>query len=209
MVGGAATENTKLNGYLSPTGEYVQLNDLERMERSLWRLWDGDRTRVVNSLREVSLELAKESEDAAARQLLARAREIRGGREEEGPEMLRLGLAFEGIRRFDIAGECYEYGRSLGRCDHVPWYFLHNNHAYCLGMLELFAEAEPLAREAIGIDPKRHNAHKNLGLALMGQGRLSAAADSFNMARVLCPHDERATHYLAMVEERLRGERQG
>ena len=72
-------------------------------------------------------------------------------------------------------------------------------------MTRRFAEAEPLAREAIAIDPKRHNAHKNLGLALMGQGRLSAAAGSFNIARVLCPHDERATHYLAMVEERLRG----
>lgn len=94
-------------------------------------------------------------------------------------------------------------GRETSRRDDEYWYWLHNNHAYCLAMLERFAEAEPMAREAIRIDPDRHNAHKNLGLALMGQGRLLEAAESFGRARDIRPADGRAAEYLAMVERRL------
>ena len=63
-----------------------------------------------------------------------------------------------------------------------------------------------MAREAIRIDPERHNAYKNLGLALMEQGGLRAAAEGFRRARDLCPTDGRAAHYLALVEERLMDE---
>ena len=149
----------------------------------------------------MALGLARERRDEAARLFLDRAREIGAGAATEGKEMLRLGLAFEGIRRFDLAGECYAYGRSLGEGDLVPWYFLHNNHAYCLDMLERFAEAEVLARQAIDIEPGRHNAHKNLGLALMGQGRLQEAAESFRRARDLSPGDGRAAYYLEILEQ--------
>lgn len=200
----AAAVEGRLNGFVTAEGEYVGLDDLEGMEKALARHFKGDLDAVQNGLRGASLELAKEGDDVVARLFLAHAREIGGGAAKEGPEMVRLGVAFEGIKRYDLAGECYEYGRSIGRRDQVSWYFLHNNHAYCFAMLERFAEAEPLAREAIRIEPGRHNAHKNLGLALMGQGRLAEAAESLRVASEIFPVDSRAARLLAAVEERLR-----
>ena len=202
-------KDEKLNGLITPDGEYVRLDDLKAMERALRRLNAGGTKEVLRGLRSVAVELAKEYEDDAARRFLLRAREIVRKKaceaSQEGVEMVRLGVAFERIERYDLAGECYEYGQLVGQCDHVSWYFLHN-HAYCLAMLERFAEAEPLARQAIAILPQRHNAHKNLGLALMGQDRLREAAESFRRARDLSPTDGRAQYYLAMVEERLQNE---
>ena len=191
----------KLDGFITPDGEYVRLDDLGAMEGALRRQFGGDEQEVLKALRGMALGLARERRDEAARRFLDRARELGAGAATEGNEMLRLGLAFEGIRRFDLAGECYAYGRSLGEGDLVPWYFLHNNHAYCLAMLERFAEAEVLARQAIDIEPGRHNAHKNLGLALMGQGRLQEAAESFRRARDLNPGDGRAAYYLEILDQ--------
>jgi len=195
--------NRAPNGYIMPDGTYVQLDDLAGMERSLKLLHDGDMFKVLDGLREVVLELGKEFNDEACRRFLARAQEIAAGDVDEGQRLMKLGIHFELIERFDLAGECYEYGRSLGCLDEESWYFLHNNHAYCLDMLERFTEAAPLARKAIKIDPSRHNAHKNLGLALMGQGRLREAAKCFRKTTALRPTDGRSAQYLAIVEERL------
>jgi hypothetical protein len=53
-------------------------------------------------------------------------------------------------------------------------------------------------RAAIGIDPGRQNGHKNLGVALQGQGRYCDAARSFILATMACPQDGRA---LGLLEE--------
>lgn len=42
------------------------------------------------------------------------------------------------------------------------------------------------------IDPYRHNAHKNLGVALEGRGRFNETAQSHLAAAELCPADPRA-----------------
>jgi len=74
--------------------------------------------------------------------------------------------------------------------------------AGCLGLGQLLeqqdrhAEAEAHTRAAIAIDPKRHNAHKNLGLALAGQGRLVQAAHCLLEADRRCPGDARARRHL-------------
>ena len=74
--------------------------------------------------------------------------------------------------------------------------------ARCLGLGQLLeqqdrhAEAEVHTRTAIAIDPARHNAHKNLGLALAGQGRLGEAAHCLVEADRRCPEDARARLHL-------------
>jgi Flp pilus assembly protein TadD len=75
-------------------------------------------------------------------------------------------------------------------------YFLHNNRGYCLNLLGRHADAEVHTRAAIAIDPKRHNAHKNLGLALAGQGRFGEAARALLEADCCCPPDTRARGHL-------------
>lgn len=49
---------------------------------------------------------------------------------------------------------------------------------------------------AISLDARRHNAHKNLGVSLSGQGRYSEAAWRFLRAAELCPRDPRAAEHL-------------
>lgn len=77
-------------------------------------------------------------------------------------------------------------------------YFIKNNLAYCLNIMERHSEAEYLCREAININSDRHNAFKNIGISLEAQGKYREAADSFIIATLLCPHDSRA---MALLEE--------
>jgi tetratricopeptide (TPR) repeat protein len=89
----------------------------------------------------------------------------------------------------------YREGLALPRAPPDTCYLLHNNLGCCLNEAGRHADAEGHCRAAIAIDPERHNAHKNLGVALEGQGRLAEAADAFIRAvqrnpRAL-PHLER------------------
>jgi Flp pilus assembly protein TadD len=66
-----------------------------------------------------------------------------------------------------------------------------------LNILRRHPEAEANCRAAIAIDPSRHNAYKNLGLALAGQGRPLEAARCLLEADRRCPTDGRARRHLA------------
>jgi hypothetical protein len=59
-------------------------------------------------------------------------------------------------------------------------------------------QARPPAccRAAVAIDPRRRNAHKNLGVALQGLGRYAEAARSYLRAADICPADTRALRLL-------------
>ena len=67
---------------------------------------------------------------------------------------------------------------------------------YCLNELGRHREAEAYCRKAITIDPRRHNAWKNLGIALEGLGQHADAAAAWIEAATLCPEDERAKRLL-------------
>jgi tetratricopeptide (TPR) repeat protein len=75
-------------------------------------------------------------------------------------------------------------------------YLLCNNLGYCLSQLGRFAEAERLCRAAIALDPERYNAHKNLGVALEGQGRHAEPAEGYVEATRKNPGDPRALRHL-------------
>ncbi len=82
------------------------------------------------------------------------------------------------------------------------WYFLNNNLGYCLNQFGMHAEAIPFCLAAIGINPRRYNAYKNLGVALQGQGEYSKAADAYIEATRICPRDGRALNHLEEMVSR-------
>ncbi|MCX5733638.1 MAG: hypothetical protein NTW68_04845 [candidate division NC10 bacterium] len=112
---------------------------------------------------------------------------------------LRSGQLLEQQDRYAEAEAMYARGLEIPAAPAEVAYFLHNNRGYCLNHLGRHAEAEVHTRAAIAIDPKRHNAHKNLGLSLAGQGRLGEAAHCLVEADRRCPEDARARKHLAEI----------
>jgi tetratricopeptide (TPR) repeat protein len=115
---------------------------------------------------------------------------------------LRLGQLLEQQDRHAEAEPMYARGLDFPSAASQVLYLLHNNRGYCLNVLRRHAEAEAQCCAAIAIDPSRHNAHKNLGLALAGQGRLAEAARCLLEADCRCPDDTRARgHLTALLTE--------
>lgn len=112
---------------------------------------------------------------------------------------LRQGALLEGESDWTSAAESYR--RCLGEVPGHPYvgYFGNNNLGYCLIQLGAFDDAEPYCAAAIEIDPRRHNAHKNLGLVYQGQGRWLDAALCFIEATQRCPEDPRAFRHLEQL----------
>ncbi len=112
---------------------------------------------------------------------------------------LRFGQLLEQQDRYAEAEATYTRGLEFPPASPNVSYLLNNNRGYCLNVLGRHAEAEFHARAAIAIDPRPHNAHKNLGLALAGQGHLAEAARCLLAADRRCPQDGRARQHLAKL----------
>jgi len=110
---------------------------------------------------------------------------------------LRAGQLLEQQDRYAEAEAMYARGLALRPAGMDVAYFLHNNRGYCLNLLGRHADAEVHTRAAIALDPTRHNAHKNLGIALAGQGRHVEAARCLLDADRRFPGDGRARRHLA------------
>ena len=115
--------------------------------------------------------------------------------------LLQAGQLLEQARDYEAACEVYARGARIETSDPRTRYFLRNNLAYCLLALGRPAEAEPHCRAAIAAEPRRHNAHKNLGLALAAQGRANEAAAAYLDAAERAPQDTRAMRHLREVIE--------
>jgi tetratricopeptide (TPR) repeat protein len=109
---------------------------------------------------------------------------------------LRMGVNMEGLKNFQGAIYVYSQAFSLEPENTLIWYLINNNLGYCLNQFGRFAESEGYCRSAIKIDPERHNAYKNLGIALMGQGQYAQAAENFIKATLVDARDPRALRLL-------------
>jgi tetratricopeptide (TPR) repeat protein len=109
---------------------------------------------------------------------------------------LMMGRLFEKTRDFPAAVAAYSRAFVLPTREDDTWYFLNNNLGYSLNQIGRHDEAEAYCRAAIAIDPERHNAHKNLGLSLQGQGRYLEAARCLLTAVQARPDDFRALDHL-------------
>jgi tetratricopeptide (TPR) repeat protein len=92
---------------------------------------------------------------------------------------LAAGIVLERTRDYSSSAESYRAAFAYPKRKDETWYFLHNILGYCLNQLGEYEEAEELCRAAIGIDGRRHNAYKNLGVALEGLGRHVDAAEAY------------------------------
>ena len=95
----------------------------------------------------------------------------------------------------------YRKGLECKTDDTETRYFLNNNLGYSLIQIGEHDEAEGYCREAIEIDPARHNAYKNLGLVLRENGLYSEAANCFLTASKIAPNDTRAARLLEELIE--------
>jgi tetratricopeptide (TPR) repeat protein len=102
----------------------------------------------------------------------------------------------ETLERFGAAVKFYRYALLEGPRSQDRQYYARNNLGYSLNQLGQFEEGEVLCREAIEIDPRRANAHKNLGLSLWGQKRYVEAAHCFVAATRVDARDPRSTRHL-------------
>ncbi|MCG6534817.1 MAG: tetratricopeptide repeat protein [Syntrophales bacterium LBB04] len=115
-----------------------------------------------------------------------------GGWGREAAKALPLSGPSHGAAQYEAAAAAYTEALQLTPSRNDTWYSIYNSLGYSLIRCERFREAESYCRAACEIDPRRHNAVRNLGLAFQGQGRYREAARSFMTAMNLCPDDLRA-----------------
>ena len=116
--------------------------------------------------------------------------------EDKAQCVFTMGQAMEQVGDFVTAARYYREAYALEPASTFTWYFINNNLGYCLNQTGQFADSEISCRRAIQIDPNRPNGHKNLGLALTGQGRYADAARAFIAATQANAADPRAFHHL-------------
>lgn len=123
-------------------------------------------------------------------------------REPQAQILMALGQVAEMARDFELAAEFYSQGLALEPRRQSTCYYLHNNLGFSLNQLGRFAEAEPHCWQAIEIDPRRHNAYKNLGISLAALDRHREAAEFFVRATQRNAWDGRALRHLEdLLEE--------
>jgi tetratricopeptide (TPR) repeat protein len=180
-------------------GPLIELT-LEEMETILIRnvgdagkdprqaLWQLAQFYKVQKQHEKALELL--------RQLMALLPDV----ESKAQCVFTMGQAMEKVGDYAAAVRYYKEAFALEPSKTFTWYFIHNNLGFSLNTLGRFAEGEDYCREAIKIDPNRPNAHKNLGIALAGQGQFREAAQAFIAATQANAADPRA---LGLLENLL------
>jgi Flp pilus assembly protein TadD len=107
-----------------------------------------------------------------------------------------MGQAMEQVGDYPAAVRYYKEALALEPTHTFTWYFINNNLGFSLNTLGQFAPGEIYCRKAIEVDATRPNAHKNLGIALAGQGEHREAAKSFVTATQANAADSRAFRLL-------------
>jgi len=110
--------------------------------------------------------------------------------------VLALGQTMEQAGDYPSAIRFYREAFAMEPASNDVWYFINNNLGFSLNTLGQFAQGEMYCRKAIEVDASRPNAHKNLGIALTGQGEHREAARSFVAATQANAADSRAFRLL-------------
>jgi len=122
--------------------------------------------------------------------------------EKKAHYFLNMGQFMEQIHNYEAAITFYIQAFSLEPVNSAVWYFINNNLGYCLNYFGRHTESEPYCRAAIMIDPRKHNAYKNLGISLEGQGQYTEAAKLYIKAVQANAADPRALKHLEELVEK-------
>jgi tetratricopeptide (TPR) repeat protein len=178
-----------------PQGPVIELSNAEA-EKILLDKLAGAAADPRNALWELAqfYKLSGQHEKALVRlrELIARL----PGPEDQAKCIFTMGQAMEKVGDYAAAIRYYKEAEALEPTRTFTWYFINNNLGFCLDTLGQFTEGEKYCRRALEIDPKRPNAHKNLGIAFAGQGRRREAAQCFVSATQANASDGRAFHLL-------------
>ncbi|SPE54960.1 hypothetical protein SBV1_200015 [Verrucomicrobia bacterium] len=184
----------------APVGPLVALSNHEA-EKVLLKKLDESKADPTQALWQLAqfYKLSKQHEKALERlrQLMA----LLPDPEKQAECVLTMGQAMEQVGDYAAAVRYYKEALVLEPTGTFTWYFINNNLGFSLNTLGQFAEGETYCRKAMGIDPKRSNAHKNLGIALVGQGRYQDAAGCFVVATQANAADPRA---LGLLQDLLK-----
>jgi len=195
----SGNEARDFNGFITQDGEMISIQDTERVSAIFLRT--ADVQSAVGSLWQLVMDCIEAGYFSAACKYIEKILPLVDDPVDKADCFLKMGQALEQARDYEAAAEAYARAFDLPREQNATWYFLNNNRAYCLIQTGRCAEAEPFCRAAIRIEPKRQNAHKNLGTVLQNLGRIGEAAKCFIRATKLRPDDARA---LALLDELYR-----
>jgi tetratricopeptide (TPR) repeat protein len=187
-------DNVRLDGFITPDGEKVSLKDTERLSAIF--LKTTQLHRAVECLWNLVTQCMDAGYFGAAFKYIEKIVPLVDSPDHKAKCFLKMGQAMEHLEDYASALEAYARAFDLPRQRDTTWYFLNNNRAYCLNQLGCHEAADKFCRAAIAIEPRRHNAHKNLGIALSHLGRYADAAKCFVRATKLCPTDVRALAHL-------------
>ena len=151
--------------------EISQLEDLQKQHTSL-----------VGALIELIIAYGLDNRHDLADPLIDRLILMDANAQESALHLLQLGALMEKLDVYESALAFYARAQPLAREENDTWYFLNNNLGYCLNVFKRHAEAEPLCREAIRINPDRHNAFKNLAISQEGQDQYISAVENYILA---------------------------
>jgi tetratricopeptide (TPR) repeat protein len=161
-----------------PEGELRKLTVEEAERLLLAQLQDKNEDRIPVLRQLASLYTDTRRYDraiACLREIMALEPDL----EKKAACVLAMGANAEKQQDFEAAVRFYREAFAMEPTHNFVWYFINNNLGYSLNMLDRFAEGEQFCRAAIEIDPSRPNGHKNLGIALAGQGQYRRAAGCF------------------------------
>jgi tetratricopeptide (TPR) repeat protein len=198
-----AEDESDFDGFITKDGELISIRDTRRVCAIFLGTKDVDS--AVGCLWSLAVECYEAGYFRAVCEYIERVLQLVDVPGARAECFLRMGSAMEQLRDFAAAQEAYSRAFDLPQEQNATWYFLNNNRAYCLNQTGRYHEAEQYCRAAIRIEPRRHNAHKNLGVTLKNLGRLREAAKSLIRATRLCPADSRA---LAHLDELFTGHRE-
>lgn len=191
------------NGFITQDGEMISIQDTERVSAIFLRT--ADVHSAVGCLWRLAMDCVEAGYFNAACKYIEKILPLVDDPFDKAECFLKMGQALEQASDYAAALEAYARAFDLPREPNETWYFLNNNRAYCLIQAGRCGEAEQFCRDAIRLEPKRQNAHKNLGIALQNLGRIGEAAKSFIRATKLRPDDARA---LALLDELYRSHRE-
>lgn len=178
-----------------PPGPLVELSCTE-MEKTLLKRLDEEKANPTEALWQLArfYQQSKQRDKGLAclRQALAQMPDL----ERKANCVLAMGQMMEAVQDYEAAVRYYKEALALEPVQTDVWYFINNNLGFSLNTLGQFTEGEKYCRKALEVNPNRPNAHKNLGIALAGQGDYTGAAECFVRATQANAADPRAFHLL-------------
>jgi tetratricopeptide (TPR) repeat protein len=181
--------------FVFPDGESISIEDTEKV---LMRILEvrTDEINVAGALWGLAQDCFVQSFNEAGVNYIRTAVQFSRDGAETAKRCLFLGMLMEQRENYEAAAAAYSEVLHMTPSRNETWYSIYNNLGYSLIRCGHFRKAESYCRAAFDIDSRRHNAVRNLGLALQGQGLYRDAARAFMTAMNLCPDDLRAYVHL-------------